>query len=196
MEIVEKWRDIENYEGLYQVSNLGNIRSIDRIINYADCRIRFHKGRNIMQALNRQGYLQVSLSNNGFKKTFRVNRLVAEAFIPNPNNLPEVNHKNEDKHNNAVYNLEWCTPKYNCNYGDRNKKISSKIDYKRIGEINKKKLSKTVFQYSSSLKLLRTWDSTVQCSEYGFNTSGISQCCNKKINTYKGFIWSYEKLEN
>lgn len=111
-----KWRDIKGYEGLYQVSNLGEVRSL----NYG----RTGKTRILKPRDNGIGYKTVTLSKNGKIKNFFIHRLVAEAFIPNPNNLPQVNHKDEDKANNIWTNLEWCNHEYNCNYGTRNEKMS------------------------------------------------------------------------
>lgn len=101
---MEEWKNVIGYEGLYEVSNLGRVR-------------RVNKG--LLKLQNNQGYNQVYLYKCGIRKGIRVHRLVAQAFIPNPDNLPEVNHKNEDKMNNSVDNLEWCTAKYNVNYGHR-----------------------------------------------------------------------------
>ena len=105
----EIWKEIKDYEGLYQVSNLGRVKSSTKIL----------KNR-----LSKRGYYIVTLYKNGKSTTKWVHRLVAEAFIPNPDNLPQVNHKDEDKLNNRVDNLEWCTAKYNCNYGTHNSKLS------------------------------------------------------------------------
>ena len=104
---MEEWRAVPGYEGLYMVSNIGNVKSLikNKIIKYF---------------INKKGYRLVSLSKNGIIKKFSVHRLVAQAFIPNPDNLPQVNHKDEDKTNNNVDNLEWCDAKYNNNYGTAN----------------------------------------------------------------------------
>lgn len=107
----EVWKDIEGYEGLYQVSNLGRIKRVetDRILKA--CK-------------DKGGYLRVNLSKNSVTSTNTLHRLVAEAFIPNTDNKPEVNHIDEDKTNNSINNLEWSTRKYNLNHGTRNKRIS------------------------------------------------------------------------
>ena len=103
---MEEWKNVIGYEGLYEVSNKGNVRNVRR---------------NTLLKLSKtnDGYIQVHLYKNGIRTGFKVHRLVAQAFIPNPDNLPEVNHKDEDKTNNNVTNLEWCTAKYNVNYGHR-----------------------------------------------------------------------------
>ena len=115
----EIWKDISGYEGLYQVSNLGDVRSL----NYR----RNGELKLLKQATNKQGYKQISLYKNGKIKTYKVHRLVAIAFIPNPNNLPVVNHKDENPSNNNVNNLEWCTVAYNNTYGTRTKRASESI---------------------------------------------------------------------
>lgn len=103
---MEEWKNVIGYEGLYEVSNKGNVRNVRR-----NTLLKLSK--------NRYGYIQVYLYKNGIRKGFRVHRLVAEAFLSNPDNLPQVNHKDEDKTNNNVDNLEWCDQKYNVNYGHR-----------------------------------------------------------------------------
>ena len=123
----EIWKDIIGYEGLYQVSNLGRVRRLSKIItdvSQGGVRKRLFEGRILSQSFVGCGYKSVMLSMNGCVKRYNVHRLVAQAFIPNLNDLPEINHLDEDKTNNCVDNLEWCTAKYNSNYGDRNKKIS------------------------------------------------------------------------
>lgn len=104
---MEEWKEIPGYEGLYEVSNMGNVRNVRR-----------NKLLKLSKTTN--GYIRVSLCKNGIKTGLTVHRLVAEAFIPNPYNLPEVNHRDEDKTNNRVDNLEFCDRKYNVNYGTRN----------------------------------------------------------------------------
>lgn len=108
----EIWKDIDGYEGLYQVSNLGRIKSLPKQDGF-----HFLKEKIKTLFLKRNGYLMVSLSIKGIGKQNLVHRIVAKAFIPNPENLPQVNHKDENKLNNRVDNLEWCTAKYNMNYG-------------------------------------------------------------------------------
>ena len=104
--MMEEWRAVPGYEGLYEVSNMGNVRNVRR-----NKLLRLPK--------TNDGYIRVSLYKNGIKTCFQVHRLVAQAFIENPDNLPMINHKDEDKTNNNVTNLEWCDVKYNNNYGSR-----------------------------------------------------------------------------
>ena len=109
----EIWKPVVGYEGLYEVSNLGRVRSLDRY----DSRNHFRKGRIMKQSYCSKGYLTIDLCLNRKNKKCLVHRLIAQAFIPNPDNLPEINHKDEDKTNNSVENLEWCDRSYNNTYG-------------------------------------------------------------------------------
>lgn len=122
--MTEQWRPIEGYEGLYEVSNLGKVRSLDRI----DCTGRRLKGKILIPLMMKNGYLSVFLCKEGKAKHFLIHRLVAQAFILNPEGLKEINHKDEDKTNNLVDNLEYCDRKYNMNYGTRTERdVQTKI---------------------------------------------------------------------
>ena len=116
----EEWRPIEGYEGLYEVSSYGRVRSVDRYVKYSNGQIHLHKGRILSPTKDTDGYLKVVLNCNRKCKTIRVHKLVAQAFLLNADNLPEVNHIDEDKINNRADNLEFCDRKYNINYGTRN----------------------------------------------------------------------------
>ena len=163
----EIWKDIDGYEGLYQVSNLGNVKSL----NYR----RTGKERILKPGNNGLGYLFVILCNNGKLKHFKIHRLVAKAFLENPDNKSDVNHKDEDKTNNNVDNLEWMTRLENNNYGTRNERSS-----------------KSVIQYSLKGEFIRKWPSVIQIQrDLGFSQGNISQCCNGKLKTAYGYIWKY-----
>lgn len=179
---MEIWKDIPDYSGYYKVSNLGNIRSLDRYEIQSNGIKRFRKGRTLKLSLDKYGYNRVELNKNSKPKLCLVHRLVAKTFIPNKLNLPQVNHKDEDKTNNQVDNLEWCTHDYNNTFGTRTKRISSK-------------LSKKVYQYDLNLNFLKEWCSTKECDKYGFCSKHISSCCIGKRKTHKGYIWSYTKLK-
>lgn len=186
--IEEIWKDIKGYEGLYQVSNLGNVRSL----NYN----RENKIKLLTPCIKR-GYKSICLRKNS-KKFFLLHRLVAQAFIPNPNNLPQVNHKDENKQNNCVDNLEWCTSEYNINFGTRNRKVGTK----QSGELNpmfgkfgkKHHNSKQVNQFNINGEFIRCWDCVTDIErELGFLQSGISSCATGKRKTAYGYIWRYKE---
>ena len=169
----EIWKDKKDYEGHYQVSNFGRVKSI-----------KFGKEIILKQHINiKGGYYYVCLLKNGKHKNYYVHRLVAQAFIDNPNNLPEVNHKDECKTNNVVSNLEWCDRKYNHNYGTINERISQSQ-------------SKPVLQYDLNGNLIKEWKSINECGRNGFNQGDICKCCNGKRKTAKGFIWVYKNEED
>ena len=176
---VEIWKDYKDYEGLYQASNLGRLRSLDRWVKSKSGSVRLCKGKILKLCTDKYGYLKVSLYKNNKVKTYYVHRLVAEAFIPNPENLPEVNHKDENKLNNNAENLEWCDREYNCNFGTRNEKVA-------------KKCSKPVVQYTLDGQFVREWESIRECDRNGFNHGAVAVCCQGKRKTHKGFIWKYK----
>ena len=166
----EIWKDIEGYEGLYQISNMGRVKALKKGI--------------IRKPRLGRGYLYLNLCKNGMKKTFKIHRLVAKAFIPNPQNLKCVNHKDENKLNNVVYNLEWCTFKYNTNYG---------TSLKRRAETQ----TRNIYQYDFNGKLIKIWHGLNEVKKSGMSPSAISSCCNKIYKTSYGFIWKYERdVEN
>ena len=155
--MIEEWRPIPGYEGLYEVSNTGRVRSVDRYVKTCYGSYRLHKGKVLSPGIRPDGYLVVSLQ----YRMFRVHRLVAQAFLPNPDNLPQVNHKDENPGNNNVDNLEWCTAKYNNNFGTariRSKDTNIKNGYwtglskdeyrKKYYEENKDKIKEYRKEYS------------------------------------------------
>ena len=164
------------YEGLYKVSNLGRILNL----NYRNT----GRAELMTPVDNGTGYLKIQIWKNGKPKTCLVHRLVAQTFIPNPNNLPQVNHIDQDKTNNRVENLEWKSPKGNCNHGTRNERIA-KANTNGIR-------SKPVLQLSLSGELIREWPSVAECGRNGFTQSAVCNCCNGKLPHYKGFKWMYK----
>lgn len=175
----EIWKDIKDYEKLYQISNLGRIRSKERTINHKTTYGgKYHVKSKILKPKIDKGYYRIGLLKNGIKKFYGVHRIVAEAFIENPNNYNIINHKDENPLNNNVDNLEWCTQKYNVNYGNAN--------YKRI-----KKLSIKIKQYDLNGNYIKTWDSMNEAIRYYNNNTKICQCCKGKVNNACGFKWKY-----
>jgi len=187
--IEEIWKDIEGFDNLYQISNCGRVRSLDRIAHNGQ-RI---KGKILKTNLNKCGYYTVNLYKNKKMKTCTIHRLVANSFIPNPDNLPCVNHKNEDKKNNYDFNLEWCTVKYNNIYGTRIQKVISNTDYKKAGL----KISVKLNQYDKSGKFIKKWDGArIAERELNIDHSHIAKCCKGKKKTAGGYIWRYENDDN
>jgi len=190
--IGEIWRtaiyDGEIYEGLYKVSNWGRILSLDYN----------HTGKPKLRTPveDKDGYFTVQLSKNGKRKTCLVHRLVAETFLDNPENLPEVNHKDEDKTNNFVFlnedgsinkeksNLEWKTHRDNINHGTHNERMRKAL--------TNGKLSKPVLQLSLSGNLIREWPSVAECGRNGFDPSTVAKCCNGKRKSAYSFLWMYK----
>ena len=119
----EIWKDIEGYENKYQISNLGRVKALD---------YRRTKKEKILDSRNNKGYKAIALWNNSKRKVFLIHRLVANAFIPNPNKFPQINHKDENKLNNCVDNLEWCTQFYNNIYGTRLQRVSKTLSSRNI----------------------------------------------------------------
>ena len=180
MEGTEVWKDIEGYKGLYQVSNMGRIKSL----NYH----RTGKEKLLRLGTNTKGYLQVVLYKDGKAKCCKVNRLVALAFVPNddPENKIQVNHINdENKTDNRAVNLNWMTPKENINWGTRNERVSQKM-------VNHPDMSKPIIQMTLDGQVVAIWPSTREIErKNGFNQSNICQCCQGKRKTTNGFRWKY-----
>lgn len=176
---VEIWKAVKGYEGVYEVSNLGRVRTFQP------------KENNIILKpyVMPNGYEQVCLYSKKTRIKCYIHRLVAIAFIDNPHNLPQVNHKDENKQNNHVENLEWVTAKQNLEHGTRKEK--QKETFRRNG-----KLLKSVCCFHLNGELFKTFQSCKEAAKYtGANASAISQCCkgNKRYKTAGGFVWEYAK---
>jgi hypothetical protein len=172
----EIWKPIKDYEGLYEVSNMGRVRSLNHYVIDKQNAKRFFKGKVLRIYQNEYGYCFVRLVNNSGVKNIRVHRLVAEAFIPNPDNLPEVNHKSEIKTQNNVENLEWCDHKYNMAYSHNSGKIPKKIVVAKNNKTNESRCFLTVKNAANYF----------QCSN-----SYMYNCCENN-RTYKGYTFGYE----
>ena len=170
--IKEEWKNIRHFEGLYQISNFGFVRSL----NYN----KTGKMQIMMLSQAPNGYYSVNLSKDGKIYHYYIHRLVAEAFVPNPNNYTEINHKDEDKSHNVWLNLEWVDHISNCTYGTRNSRIS------------KNKSKHSVNQYSVDGTFIKHWSSVYQIKqELGIDRAAINRVCQGKQKTSLGYVWRY-----
>ena len=187
-ENIEIWKDVVGYEGLYQVSNLGNVKSLDRIVfNKGISKFYKMKGKKLStNKSNGSGYKVISLNKDGISKNYYTHRLVAEAFVPNENLYPQVNHKDENKYNNNSNNLEWCTCKYNNNYGTARDRIIKKL-------INNKYRSKQVSAHDILTNELVFIFPSINEASRQLKCSGqnISDALHGKQPTARGYIWKY-----
>lgn len=184
----EIWKDIEGYEGLYQVSNLGRIKSLKR---------KDSLGRTIQEKILKLsktswGYFRITLKKENKRKNFLVHRLVAKTFIPNPNNYLEVNHKDEDKLNNEIENLEWCDRNYNANYGTIKERLAEQAR-KRVGvksPVARKVRCITTGEIFTTIR--------EASKKFNINACNISDCCRGKQKsagkhpiTKERLVWRY-----
>ena len=180
--MTEEWKDIQGYEGKYQVSNFGQIRSLQ------------YKGRKrlliLKPVIKATGYLVVSL--NGCQK--HIHRLVAEAFIPNPHNYPVVDHINTEKSDNSASNLRWCSIKDNVNNPISKELRIKMVRHKCKGRLGKDSLThKAVYQFSIAGKFVRRWECMSDaCRHYNIDTGSMTRVCQGKCHTAKGFVWRYQ----
>ena len=167
---IEIWRtavyDGEIYEGLYKVSNFGKILSL----NYRNT----GKAKLMNPGTGTKGYLQVKLWKNGEYKTCYVHRLVAQTFLPNPENKPTVDHIDRNKLNNFVGNIRWA----DFELQENNRDLSN--------------MKKRVLQYTLDGEFIREWESTRECGRNGFNQGAVAACCRGELPHYKGFRWEYK----
>lgn len=187
----ERWKDVEGYEGLYQVSNFGRVRSLDHYITIRNGGKALHNGKIMIGGKSGLGYRKVTLCKDGVPKGVNLHRLVAQTFIPNPNNLPEVNHKDENKVNNCRWNLEWCPVEYNRSYGNRNNKAQ---------KTRQRKYGKSVLQYTLDGQFVAEYSCLREAErQTGVYHSHISDCCKGvdcqgfNIKQAGGYIWRYRE---
>lgn len=174
------WTPIRGFEGLYEISVDGEVKSL----NYN----RTGKERILKLGKDGHGYPQVVLYKDEKRRNFLVHRLVAEAFIPNPEHLPEVNHKDENPLNNKVENLEWCNHKYNMNWGTRNKRAGKAIS-KALA--NRKDQSKQVVAIDKQGRVVHVFPSTREAGRNGYDFRNISACCRGVKKTHHGLVWKF-----
>ena len=174
--MTEEWRPVVGYEGRYEVSSRGRVRALPHVTHQRDrfggINAVYRAGKMLKPRVNK-GYLFIDID----RKTMFVHRLVAKAFIPNPDNMPQVNHKDENPKNNRVDNLEWCTAKYNCQYGRRGEKIikSRKVKVEAI-------IGNVIVPYDSIQSAARLAK---------VSAGNIHRCCNGKRKTAGGYRWRY-----
>lgn len=183
----EIWKPVKGYEGLYEVSSHGNVRSLSKCYKCSKGGIHRIPGRMLKLNKNSRGYFIVRLYNNTHGKTYRVNRLVAIAFLPNPNGYKVVNHKDENKTNNTVENLEWCDHKYNVNFG-------TGVQRMKENHINHQSLSKRVAQFSLDGILIKVYPSAHEAERAlnkKFAQVDICLCCRGGRNSAYGYKWQY-----
>lgn len=183
---MENWKDVNGYEGLYQVSDCGRVKSLERDVYFPNGTVIRHIEEKILvQSLVGNGYAGVNLYKNGKSKTMLVHRLVAEAFIPNPENEPQINHRDEVKTNNAVENLEWCSAQENALYGTR---IQRCVQNHRSYKLGNNPSAKAVF----CVELNKTFDCAKRVEEeLGIWGTSIIKVCKGKAKIAGGFHWRY-----
>jgi len=189
--MIEQWEDIPGYEAHYKISNKGRVKSLKRK----------HKSRNqfcefertvrekiLRSQVGGTGYMKVSLSKNGILKNKNIHRMIAEAFIPNPDGLEQVNHKDCDKKNNCISNLEWCTPEQNSRHA--HKLLDLVNPYQGVYGAQHP-ASKSIVQKTKDGKIINRWGSGMDAVRLGFDSSCISRCCKGESAHHKGYIWEY-----
>ena len=197
-ENIEIWKPVVGYEGLYECSNMGNVRSLDRFVNRRNGSFGLNKGKTLKPHINHLGYKMIGLSMDGKYKHYMVHRLIAQAFIPNTENKPCVDHINTDKTDNTVWlnedgslnyektNLRWCTQKEN---------INNPLTKEKRGEALRKSHAKKVQQFTKDGLFIKEWDSIIEAArELKINASGIWACCNgrNRCKSYCGYVWKYK----
>lgn len=182
--MIEEWRNINGYEGMYEVSDKGRVRSLPRKVKNNHS-YKIVSGKILKQTNIKKGYKRVTFSVNQKSKSFLVHRLVAAAFIENPKNYLIINHIDENPTNNRVENLEWCTYKHNANHGTAIQRTTDKL--------TNGPCSKRVYQYKGD-SLVKIWPSASECGRNGFHQAHVSACARGERREHKGFKWSYEEM--
>ena len=186
----EIWKDIEGYEGLYQVSNMGRVKSLERTVWDKGGFYKTVAERILKVGKGGKGYSQVILCKEGKGKSYKIHRLVASAFCENPSGYNEVNHKDENKENNRADNLEWCSRSYNCSYNDRAKKAGKKLR-------NNPNQSKPILGVDKVTGLILEFPSINEAvRQLRIKQSHIWECCNGRRNSAGGFYWLYAEQDD
>ena len=188
--INEIWKSIKDYEGLYEVSSIGRVRSLDHFRKNGTNGY-LQKGKILKPSITGDGYWCVALSKNGKAKNFKIHRLMAVAFFDNFNNKLVINHKDGDKLNNVISNLELCTQSHNI-------KEAIRLGTKKppcLGKFGKEHhRSKAINQYDLQGNFIREWECSMQVQrELGISQNGVIQCCKERRKTAGGFVWKYKK---
>ena len=184
---MEEWKDIEGYEGYYQVSNYGRVKSLKRTVWDKGGFYKTVAERILKVGKDGKGYPQVILFKEGKGESCKIHRLVASAFCENPYGYSEVNHKDENKENNRADNLEWCSRSYNCSYNDRAKKAGKKLR-------NNPNKSKPIIGVDNVTGLILEFPSINEAvRQLRIKQSHIWECCNGRRNSAGGFTWFYTK---
>lgn len=183
----EEWRDIVGWEGLYQVSNLGRVRSLTMLMHTRGEGVWYKNGKILKPYVNRLGYWRYCLSHRGCSKKESAHRLVAEAFIPNPNGYPIINHKDENPSNNRISNLEWCTHKYNNGYGTKPERCSKALR-------NYPDWSYPVLQYDMQYNFIQEYPSIKEVERVtGIDRCNVMRCCEGKQLSTHDYIFKYKE---
>lgn len=181
----EVWKDVIEYEGYYQVSNLGRVKALKRTLVYSDGRTVTRRER-VRKPLLSRGYLLMCLSKKDSQKYFAIHRLVADAFLENPNNLPQVNHIDENRLNNKVSNLEWVTPRENNTHGTR---IERMLRSRGKNKTKHRKVNQICLETNKVLKTHESISSAARSVKASY--AAIASCCRKTTKTSFGFKWEF-----
>lgn len=178
---MEIWKDIAGVEGCYQISTLGRVKSLERYTENG----RLVRERILKTRVNKRGYEYVCIQKNNKRVAIKIHRTVAQTFILNPDNLPEINHKDENKLNNCADNLEWCTREYNARYGTA---------IIRSAQTRSKNHTLKINQYTLNGVYVKTWKSPIEIERVNdkkMKSTNIIACCRGKYKSSYGYKWRY-----
>ena len=187
---MEIWKDITGFEGYYQISNYGNVKSLDRFDG-----VNYRQGQSIKPAIKANGYLQVGLRKHNQRKYVSIHRLVAIHFIENPENKKQVNHIDCNKQNNNINNLEWVTSQENQKHAKENglrenmPKGEEHVNFGLYGEQSRS--AKKVIRYNRETGETKLYNAKILAKYDGFDVTSVSKCCHKKMKTHRGYEWYF-----